>query len=56
MYEYRRLTPAQRIEVVQQRLAQGYPPHSPPHPSRDQLFYLLTASCYEHQPHMMCKE
>ncbi|AFZ19856.1 REP-associated tyrosine transposase [Allocoleopsis franciscana] len=56
MYEYRRLTPAQRIEVVQQRLAQGYPPHSPPHPIRDQLFYLLTASCYEHQPHMRCEK
>ncbi|NEO83064.1 MAG: transposase [Spirulina sp. SIO3F2] len=38
--------------IVQQRLAQGYPPHRPPHPIRDQSFYLLTAACYEHQCHL----
>ena len=43
MYEYRKLTPEQRAELVQQRLARGHPPHSPPHPIRDQPFYLLTA-------------
>jgi putative transposase len=47
MYEYRRLTPEQRIEVVQKRLAHGDPPHSPPHPIRDQLFYLLTTGSVE---------
>ncbi len=52
MYEYRRLTLQQREELVQERLARGYPSHSPPHPVRDQLFYLLTASCYEHALHM----
>jgi hypothetical protein len=52
MYEYRQLTPAQRAEVVQQRLAKGYPPHSPPHPIQDQSYYLLTAACYEHKCHM----
>jgi len=52
MYEYRKLTPEQRAEVVQQRLQNGYPPHSPPHPVRDQPFYLLTASCYGHVCHM----
>jgi len=52
MYEYRKLTPEQRKELVQQRLACGYPPHSPPHAVRDQPYYLLTASCYEHVCHM----
>jgi putative transposase len=52
MYEYRKLTPEQRAELVKQRLAQGDPPHSPPHPVRDQPFYLLTATCYEHVRHM----
>ena len=52
MYEYRRLTPQQRAELVQQRLSLGFPPHSPPHPVRDQPFYLLTAACYEHRHHM----
>jgi putative transposase len=50
MYEYRKLTPEQRAEVVRERLAKGFPPHSPPHPVRDQPFYLLTAACYEHKP------
>jgi putative transposase len=48
MYEYRKLTPEQRAELTQQRRALGYPPHSPPHLVRDQPFYLLTATCYEH--------
>ncbi|MGD2205516.1 MAG: transposase [Anaerolineae bacterium] len=52
MYEYRRLNLEQRQEIVQQRLALGYPPHSPPHPIRDQRFYLLTVTCYEHVCHM----
>jgi putative transposase len=35
MYEYRKLTPEQRQELVKQRLALGYPPHSPPHIKQD---------------------
>jgi putative transposase len=56
MYEYRKLTPEQRAELVRQRLARGYPPHSPPHPVRDQRFYLLTATCYEHVCHMQSQQ
>ncbi len=56
MYEYRHLTPTQRAELVQQRLAKGYPPHSPPHPIQDQSFYLLTAACYEHKCHIKTEE
>ncbi len=52
MYEYRTLTPEQRAQLVQERLARGYPPHSPPHPVRDQPYYLLTTACYEHVYHM----
>jgi putative transposase len=52
MYEYRRLTPEQRSELVKQRLARGFLPHSPPHPIRLQTFYLLTAACYEHKNHL----
>ena len=52
MYEYRKLTPEQRAELVEQRLAHGYPPNSPPHPLRDQSFYLLTVTCYQHVSHM----
>lgn len=56
MYEYRQLTPAQQAELVQQRLARGYPPHSPPHPIQNQSFYLLTATCYEHKCHIKTEE
>ncbi len=30
MYEYRRLTPKQQVEIVQQKLVRGFSPHSPP--------------------------
>ena len=53
MYEYRKLNSQQRAELVAQRLAQSYPPHSPPHPVRDQPYYLLTVACYEHAMHML---
>ncbi|NJL87114.1 MAG: transposase [Leptolyngbyaceae cyanobacterium SM1_1_3] len=56
MYEYRKLTPKQRAEIVEKRLAKGYPPHSPPHPIRDQFFYLLTAACYEHNLYLKAEE
>lgn len=47
-YEYRKLTPKQREEVVAQRKAMGYPLHAPPHPFRDEGYYMLTAANYEH--------
>lgn len=56
MYESRDLTPEQRAELVRQRLALGYPPHSPPHPSTDQPLYLLTAACFEHGCRMESRE
>lgn len=55
MYEYRKLTPEQRAEVVRERRARGFPPHSPPHPVHVQPYYLLTATCYEHARHMQAE-
>lgn len=52
MYEYWKLTPTQRAELVQQRLTQGFPPHSPPHTIRDRSFYIITAACYQHRSHI----
>jgi putative transposase len=49
MYEYRKLTQEQKIIIIQERLAKGYPPHSPPHPVKNSEFYLITATCYEHK-------
>ena len=50
------MTPEQRAEVVEERLARGFPAHSPPHPIRERQFYLLTATCYEHRHHMRPQE
>lgn len=47
-YEYRRLQPPQREEVVQQRRLRGYPLHAPPHPYREAGCYLVTAANFEH--------
>ena len=49
MYEYRKLNPEQKAILVQERLAKGFPRHSPPHPIKDSQFYLITTTCYEHK-------
>ncbi|MBN2002050.1 MAG: transposase [Anaerolineae bacterium] len=56
MYEYRKLTPEQRQELVEERKALGFPPHQPPHPIQEDAYYLLTAACYEHQHHIHTPE
>jgi putative transposase len=56
MYEYRRLNPDQRKEVVYERWLKRFPPHSPPHPVRDAVDYLITAACYAHRPIMSSEE
>ena len=52
MYEYSKLTPQERQELVEERRLLGFPPHGPPHPIRDAEYYLLTATCYKHRSHM----
>ena len=52
MYEYRKLTQEGRLRIVEERLARGFPPHSPPQRSSEPGQYLLTAVCYEHRHHM----
>ena len=48
MYQYRKLSPEQREDIVRQRKARGYPLHAPPHPVRAAGCYLITAVNYEH--------
>ena len=52
MYEYRKLSPEERKQLVEERRARGFPLHAPPHPSQEATYYLFTAACYEHQAHM----
>ncbi|MCC3516387.1 transposase [Microcoleus sp. PH2017_18_LLB_O_A] len=56
MYEYRKLTLEERVQLVNERLAKGYPAHSPPHPVRDFEFYHLTVSCFEHKSRINTQE
>ena len=53
MYEYRKLNPEEKAKLVRQRLAKGFPAHSPPHHIKLQTFYLLTAACYEHKHYLL---
>ena len=52
MYDYRKLTPEQKEQLVEERRARGYPAHQPPHPIQIEAAYLLTAVCYEHKQHI----
>jgi putative transposase len=55
-YEYREMTQEQRQEVLRIRKERGYPLHAPPHPIREEGFYFLTATCYEHAHVMQLPE
>src|SRR5438045_2982014 len=51
MYNWRKLTPEQRIEILEYRKNQRLPYHSPPHRAgRWTDKYLVSAACYEHKP------
>ena len=49
MYEYRHLTPEQRVEVVAHRGSRGFPWHKPPHPDLGNGWYFITGTCFEHK-------
>jgi len=49
MYDYRKMTPQQRIEVLALRRARQYPLHAPPRGIQVEGTYLITAACFEHR-------
>jgi putative transposase len=55
-YEYCKLSPTERDDVVKYRQAHGYPLHAPPHPFRDAGAYLISAANFEHRPIMSSPE
>jgi len=55
-YEYRKMTPRQRKEVLELRRQRGYPLHAPPHPVRHAGLYLVSAANFEHTPVMAAPE
>ena len=55
-YEYRKLSPEEREELLRIRRESGYPLHAPPHPYREAGYYLITAANFEHVPIMTSPE
>ena len=51
-YKWRLLTEKERSELLEWRKLRGYPWHSPPHRPGSTSVYHLSASCYEHKPHI----
>ena len=50
MYDYRKMTPAQRREAVEYRRLRERPWHSPPHwEFRGLLQFMISSACYEHK-------
>ena len=51
MYNWRKLNPAERQEILRLRKQHNRPWHSPPHwDSEKCLYYIVSGSCYEHKP------
>jgi putative transposase len=50
MYDYRKMTPAQRHEAVEYRRLRMRPWHSPPHWEFEGLLqFMISSACYEHK-------
>ena len=47
-YEYRKLSPEEKTQIVEERRQRGFPLHQPPHPFRETGCYLITAANFEH--------
>ncbi len=52
MYEWRRMSPAERAEVLRVRRLEHRPWHSLPRRMSVEGRYLITAACYEHRHHV----
>ncbi|MBI4787276.1 MAG: transposase [Chloroflexi bacterium] len=49
MYDYRKMPPEEREQVLNARRERGFPLHAPPHLRNVAGEYLITAACYEHR-------
>ena len=53
MYDYRKMTPEQKIEAVEYRRLHEHPRHSPPHLQfQGQRQFFISGTCYEHKHHI----
>jgi len=49
MYDYRKMSKEEKIQVLLGRKSLGYPLHAPPHIRYTEGDFLITAACYEHR-------
>ena len=53
MYDYRKMTPEQKVEAVEYRRLHEHPLHSPPHLDFvGQRQFFITGTCFEHKHHI----
>lgn len=52
MYEWRRMTPKQREEILAIRRGNDFPRHNTPHLDVGDHYYHFTAACYEHHSYI----
>ncbi len=50
MYEWRKLTPALREQLLEIRKQRHFPWHGPPHPESLRRYFHISAACFEHRP------
>ena len=50
MYDYRKWKPEKQAAALKERVAHGFPLHSPPHLPEPDAFGIITGACFEHQP------
>ncbi len=49
MYDYRRMTPEERLAVVEERRSRGFPLHKPPHLKQGEGWYFISGATFEHR-------
>jgi len=51
VYDYRKMTVAQKEQILADRYAKKFPLHKPPHLDLGDGWYLISAACFEHRHH-----
>ena len=50
MYDYRKMSPEEREQILSRRKSRGFPWHAPPHFGGGKQTFLINGACFDHQP------
>ncbi|MEM7315474.1 MAG: hypothetical protein AAF497_20215 [Planctomycetota bacterium] len=50
MYDYRKWSLEKQAAALKERVAHGFPLHSPPHVPEPDAYRIITGACFEHKP------